>query len=56
MADQGLTEEEAVSNLKKGLEEHYQVLLELVPVPKGRKLSFLDIDVERFAQAPSSLG
>ena len=26
VADQGLTESEAVSNLKKGLEEHYQVL------------------------------
>ena len=54
VADQGFTEDEAISNLKKGLEEHYQVLLELVP--KGRKLSFLDIEVERFAQAPSSLG
>jgi predicted RNase H-like HicB family nuclease len=54
VADQGLTEEEAVSNLKKGLEEHYQVLVELVP--KGRKLLFLDIEVKRFAQATSSLG
>ena len=54
VADQGFTEEEAISNLKKGLEEHYQILLELAP--KGRKLSFLDIEVERFAQAPSSLG
>ncbi|MFA6372858.1 MAG: hypothetical protein WCW68_09545 [Methanothrix sp.] len=49
-----MTEEEAVSNLKKGLEEHYQVLVELVP--KGRKLLFLDIEVKRFAQATSSLG
>jgi predicted RNase H-like HicB family nuclease len=54
VADQGLTESDAVSNLKKGLEEHYQVLLELAP--KGRKLSFLDIEVEQFAQASSSLG
>lgn len=54
VADQGLTEEEAVANLKRGLEEHYQVLLELAP--KGRKLSFLDIEVERFAQASNSLG
>ena len=38
VADQGLTENEAVSNLKKGLDEHYQVLLELDQ--KGRKLSF----------------
>ncbi len=53
VADQGLTEEEAVSNLKKGLEEHYQVLLELAP--KGRKLSFLDIEVERLAKASDNL-
>lgn len=54
VADQGLTEEEAVSNLKKGLEEHYQVLLELAP--RGRKLSFLDIEVERIAEASGNLG
>jgi predicted RNase H-like HicB family nuclease len=34
VADQGLTESEAVSNLKKGLEEHYKVLLEMAT--KGR--------------------
>lgn len=39
VADQGSTEEEAVSNLKKGLEEHYQVLLELAP--KGESSHFL---------------
>ncbi len=54
VADQGLTESEAVSNLKKGLLEHYQVLLELAP--KGRKLSFLDIEVEALAQASGDLG
>jgi len=53
VGDQGLTESEAVSNLKKGLEEHYQVLLELAP--KGRKLSFLDIEVEGLAQASGNL-
>ena len=37
VADQGLTENEAVSNLKKGLDEHYQVLSEMAP--KGGKLS-----------------
>ncbi|MCK4614138.1 MAG: hypothetical protein KAU14_04975 [Thermoplasmata archaeon] len=31
VADQGETEEEAVSRLKKGLEEHYQALMELLP-------------------------
>jgi predicted RNase H-like HicB family nuclease len=51
VADQGLTEEEAVTNLKKGLEEHYQILMELTP--KGKKLSFLDIDVEKYAQTSS---
>ena len=29
VVDQGLTEEEAIKNLKKGLEEHYQILMEL---------------------------
>jgi len=53
VADQGLTESEAIFNLKKGLEEHYQVLLELAP--KGRKLSFLDIEIEGFAQASGNL-
>jgi predicted RNase H-like HicB family nuclease len=38
VADQGLTENEAISNLKKGLEEHYQVLLE--QSPKGRSSRF----------------
>jgi predicted RNase H-like HicB family nuclease len=31
VADQGLTEAKAVANLKKGLEEHYQILMELAP-------------------------
>jgi predicted RNase H-like HicB family nuclease len=53
VADQGLTESEAVSNLKKGLREHYQVLLELAP--KERKLSFPDIEVEALAKASSDL-
>jgi predicted RNase H-like HicB family nuclease len=35
VADQGLTENEAISNLKKGLEEHYQVLLELDPLDES---------------------
>ena len=43
VADQGKTEEETISLLKQGLEEHYQLLLELAP--KGSKTSingFLD--------------
>jgi len=49
VADQGLTEEEAVANLKKGLEEHYQILMELAP--KDQKISILDIEVEKYAKA-----
>ena len=37
VADQGLTEEVAVANLKQGLEEHYQILRELAP--KERTMS-----------------
>jgi len=39
VADQGLTESVAVSNLKKGLEEHYQVLLELHPKDESSHFS-----------------
>ena len=49
VADQGITEKEALRNLKKGLEEHYQILMELSP--KDRKLSFLDIEVEKYVKA-----
>ncbi len=53
VADQGLTEEEAIKNLKKGLEEHYQTLMELAP--KDRKISFLEIEIEKYAQTSRSL-
>ena len=53
VADQGLTEEDAVANLKKGLEEHYQILMELAP--KDRKISFLEIEVEKHAKTPSTV-
>ena len=53
VADQGLTENEAIANLKKGLEEHYQILMELTP--KGQKLSFLDIEVEKYAPTSCSI-
>ena len=49
VADQGRTEKEARSNLKKGLEEHYQILMELAP--KDRKISYLDIEVEKYVKA-----
>lgn len=53
VADQGLTEKEAVENLKKGLEQHYQILMELAP--KRYKTSFLDIGVEKYVQASSAI-
>ena len=53
VADQGLTEDEAIKNLKKGLEEHYQLLMELAP--KSRKTTFLDIEVEKYAKASNSV-
>ncbi|MBN1323204.1 MAG: hypothetical protein JW986_04280 [Methanotrichaceae archaeon] len=43
VADQGLSEEETIANLKRGLEEHYQILMDLAT--KGKKLSFLEIDM-----------
>lgn len=47
VADLGLTEEEALANLKRGLEEHYQILMELAP--KDQKISFLDIETVKLA-------
>ena len=54
VADQGSTEEEATKNLKKGLEEHYQILMELAP--KDHKISFLDIEVEKYVQTSRPIG
>jgi len=54
VADQGSTEEEAIANLINGLEEHYQLLLELAP--NGSKTSFVDIEVEKFAKTTSAVG
>jgi len=53
VADQGLTEEEAISRLKKGLEEHYQILMEMTP--KDSKTSFIDIEVEKYVKTPGAL-
>lgn len=53
VADQGDTEEEAVERLKKGLEEHYQILME--KAPRGSKTSFVEIEVEKYAKAPGSV-
>ena len=48
VADQGLTEQEALSNLTRGLEEHYRLLVELTP--PGHSLKYLDIEVENYVR------
>ena len=53
VADQGSSEKEAISRLKQGLEEHYQLLMELAP--KGAKTSFIEIEVEKYAKASSAV-
>jgi predicted RNase H-like HicB family nuclease len=53
VADQGSTEKEAIARLKKGLEEHYQILMKLAP--KGSKTSFIEIEVEKFAKASGAV-
>jgi predicted RNase H-like HicB family nuclease len=53
VADQGPTEEEAISRLKQGLLEHYQLLMELAP--KGSKTSFIEIEVEKLVKASGAV-
>ena len=53
VADQGKTEDEAISHLIQGLEEHYRLLLELAP--KGGKTSFVEIEVEKYAKASGTV-
>ena len=54
VADQGVSEEEAVSNLKKGLEEHYQLLIELTP--RDHKRTYLDIEVDNLVKNSPVVG
>jgi len=54
VADQGVSEEEAVSNLKKGLEAHYQLLIELTP--RDHKLTYLDIEVDNLVKNSPVVG
>lgn len=49
VADQGLPEKVAVQNLKKGLKEHYQILIELAP--RDHKLTCLDSVVQKIQYA-----
>ncbi|MCK5561651.1 MAG: hypothetical protein KAJ51_13695 [Thermoplasmata archaeon] len=53
VADQGSTEEEAIANLKKGLEEHYQILMEMAP--RGSKTALIEIEVEKYVKTSSAL-
>ena len=53
VADQGLSEQEAVQNLKLGLEEHYQLLIELTP--RDHKLTYLDIEVDNLVKNSSAV-
>ena len=53
VTDQGLTETEAIERFKKGLEEHYQILMEMAP--KGSKTSIIEIEVEKHAKASSAI-
>ena len=53
VADQGLTEHQALQNLKKGLEEHYQLLIELTP--RDHKLTDLDREVDALIKNSSAV-
>ncbi|MGB9175649.1 MAG: hypothetical protein WCB46_02790 [Methanoregula sp.] len=46
-------EKEAVRNLKKGLEEHYQLLIELTP--GNHKLTYLDMEVDNRVKNSSAV-
>ena len=53
IADQGLTKEEAVRNLKRGVEDHCQLLIGMNP--PGHTLSYLEIEVDNLAGASPSV-
>jgi predicted RNase H-like HicB family nuclease len=53
VADPGSSEAEAVQHLKKGLEEHYHLLIELTP--SNHKLTYLDIDVDNLVKNSSAV-
>jgi len=53
IGDQGLTESEAVRNLKKGIEDHFQLLIEMNP--PGHRLTWLDIEVENLVRNSPSV-
>lgn len=47
------SEQEALQNLKKGLEEHYQLLIELTP--RDHKLTCLDREVDALIKNSSAV-
>ncbi|MBI4362242.1 MAG: hypothetical protein HY558_03620 [Euryarchaeota archaeon] len=53
VADQGKTKREAISRLKRGLESHYQVLMEMAR--KDRRASVLELDIPH-AETPGPVG
>jgi predicted RNase H-like HicB family nuclease len=53
VADQGHTEQEALQNLKKGLEEHYQLLIELTR--RDHTLTYLNIEVDALIKNSSAV-
>lgn len=48
VADQGLSENEALENLKRGLEEHYRLLIELIP--PGHTLSYMEFAMDTYVR------
>jgi predicted RNase H-like HicB family nuclease len=43
VADQGHSREQALSNLMKGLKEHYELLLELAPKRRGTRIMEVEV-------------
>jgi predicted RNase H-like HicB family nuclease len=52
IADQGLSEEEAMKNLRRGIEEHYELLLELTP--RDHTLKYLKFEVKDYDRYPTA--
>jgi predicted RNase H-like HicB family nuclease len=53
VADQGKTKEEAISRLKTGLKEHYEVLLEMIE--KDRNFEIITVEVPNCDNSSSPL-
>jgi len=53
VADQGLTREEAITNLKKGLKERYELIMDMAS--HSPKTVRLDIEVGKNVKTPASI-